>query len=52
MVLRIIFTTSLPVSLVEASRTVLFGTDATQSAQVWVGVLEYRSNYSLKLSEN
>ena len=49
-----IFTKSLPVSKVETIRTVLLGTDSTQSAQaqLWVGVLEYRSNYCLKLSEN
>ena len=48
----VIFTKSLPVSKVKTFKTVLMGTDSTQSAQVWVGVLEYRSNYSLKLSEN
>ena len=47
-----IFTKSLPASKVETFRAILMGTDSTQSAQVWVGVLEYRSNYSLKLSEN
>ena len=47
-----IFTISLPVSKVETVRTVLMGTDCTHSAQVSVGVLEHRSNYSLKLSEN
>ena len=47
-----IFTKSLLVSKVETFRAVLMGTESTQSAQVWVGVLEYRSNYSLKLSEN
>ena len=47
-----VFTRSLPVSKVETFRAVLMGTDSTQSAQVWVGVLEYWSNYSLKLSEN
>ena len=44
-----IFTKSLPVSKVETFRTVLMGTDSTQSAQVWMGVLEYRSTYSLEL---
>ena len=47
-----IFTKSLPVSKVETFRTVLMGTDSTQSTQVWAGVLEYRSNFSLKLCEN
>ena len=47
-----IFTKSLPVSMVETFRTVLMGTDSTQSAQVWVGALEYRSNYDQELSEN
>ena len=47
-----IFTKYLLVSKMETFRTVLMGTDSTQSAQVWVGVLECRSNYSLKLSEN
>ena len=47
-----IFTKSLPVSNVETFRTVLMGTNSTQSAQVCVRVLEYRSNYILKLSEN
>ena len=41
-----ILTKSLPVSKVEAFRAVLMRADSTQSAQ------EYRSNYSLKLSEN
>ena len=47
-----IFTKPLPVSKVETFRTVFMGTDSTQSAQVCVGLLEYRSNYSLKLIEN
>ena len=46
-----IFTKSLPLSKAETFRTVLMGTDSTQSAQVWVGMLEYRSNYSPQLSE-
>ena len=46
------FTKFLPVSKVETSRTVLMGTDSTQSTQVRVGVIEYRSNYGLKRSEN
>ena len=44
-----IFTKPLPVSKVETIRTVLMGTDSTQSAQVWVGALEYGLNYSRKL---
>ena len=47
-----IFTKHLPLSNVETFSTVFMGTDSTQSAQVWVGVLEYWSNYSLELSEN
>ena len=47
-----IFTKSLPVSQVETFRAVFMGTDSTQSTQAWVGLLEYRSNYSLELSEN
>ena len=47
-----IFTKSLPLTKVETFRTVTMGTDSTQSAQVWVGVLEFWSNYSLKLNEN
>ena len=46
-----IFTKSLHVSKVETFRTVLRGTESTQSAQVGKGVLEYRSNCSLELSE-
>ena len=38
------FTKSLPVSKVETFRTVLIGTDSTQSAQVGVGLLECQSN--------
>ena len=37
---------------VETFNTVLMGTHSTQSAQVWVGVLEYWSNYNLEFSEN
>ena len=44
------FTKSLPVSKVESFRTVLTGTDSTQSPQVSVGVLECGSNYILELS--
>ena len=47
-----IFTKSLPFSKVETFRAVMMEADSTQSPQVRVGVLEYRSNYSLKLSEN
>ena len=47
-----IFTKSFSVSKVETFRTVLMGTDSTQSAQVGVELLEYRSNYSLERSEN
>ena len=47
-----IFTKSLPVPKVETFRAVLMGTDSMQSAQVWVGLLEYQSNYSLKFTEN
>ena len=47
-----IFTKFLPVSKVGTFRSALMGTDSTQSAQIWVGVLEYRSNFILKLSDN
>ena len=36
-----IFRKSLPVSKVETFKTVLMGTDSTEVAQVWLGVLEY-----------
>ena len=47
-----IFMKSLPVLKVETFKTVLMGTGSTQSAQVRVGLLGYRSNYSVELSEN
>ena len=46
-----IFKKFLPISKVETFRTFLIGTDSTQSAQVWVVVLELRSNYTFELSE-
>ena len=46
-----IFTKSLPVLKAEAFRTVLMETDSVQSAQFWVGVLDYRSNCSLQFNE-
>ena len=44
-----IFTEPFPVLKMETFRIVLIRTDYTQSAQVWVRVLEIRSNFSPKL---
>ena len=46
-----ILTKSLHESKLETFKTVLMGTDSTQSAKVLVGVLEYQSDYSHELSK-